>query len=194
MRVSSSLLAPRYGHPRRPREVHLLLTSFVAFCKYRDRRQRAATTGKEHPMTSIFVNIPTSDLERAKAFYTSLGADINPLFTDENAACIVWDENVYFMVLTNEYFSTFTDKKVVDPKTHAQALIALSRESREDVDKILAAALAHGGSEPTEAKDYGFMYSRDLDDPDCNGIEFVYMDPAAAEQGPAVYMAEQGQA
>jgi predicted lactoylglutathione lyase len=152
------------------------------------------TNGKEHEMTSIFVNIPTSDLERAKTFYTSLGATINPLFTDENAACIVWDENVYFMVLTNEYFKTFTDKQVVDPKTHAQALIALSRDSREDVDKALSAGLGNGGSEPRSTQDYGFMYSRDLEDPDGNILEFLYMDPQAAEQGPAVYMAEQGQA
>ncbi|MCC2032520.1 VOC family protein [Microbacterium allomyrinae] len=145
-------------------------------------------------MTHIFVNIPTSDLERSKAFYTALGAGINPLFTDENAACIVWDENVFFMVLTKEYFATFTDKQLADPKTHAQALIALSRDSREDVDRILEAGLANGGTEPTEAKDYGFMYSRDLDDPDGNGIEFLYMDPAAAEQGPDAYLAEQAQA
>ncbi|MDY0908278.1 VOC family protein [Microbacterium sp. CFBP9034] len=145
-------------------------------------------------MTHIFVNIPTSDLERAKAFYTALGADINPLFTDENAACIVWDENVFFMVLTKEYFATFTDKEMVDPNTHAQVLIALSRESRDDVDKILAAGLANGGTEPTEAKDYGFMYSRDLEDPDGNGIEFMYMEPSAAAQGPEVYLAEQTQA
>ena len=145
-------------------------------------------------MTHIFVNIPTSDLERSKAFYTALGAGINPLFTDENAACIVWDENVFFMVLTKEYFATFTDKQVVDTKTHAQALIALSRDTREDVDKILAAGLAGGGSEPRDAQDLGFMYSRDLEDPDGNILEFLYMDQAAAEQGPEVYMAEQGQA
>jgi predicted lactoylglutathione lyase len=151
-------------------------------------------TGKEHEMTSIFVNIPTSDLERSKAFYTALGADLNPKFTDDNAACVVWDEKVYFMVLTKEYFATFTDKEVVDPKTHAQALIALNRESREDVDRILEAGLAAGGTEPGEAKDYGFMYSRDLEDPDGNGIEFFWMDPVAAEQGPEVYMAEQAQA
>ena len=99
-------------------------------------------------MTSIFVNIPTTDLERSKAFYTALGAGINPLFTDENAACIVWDENVFFMVLTKEYFATFTDKQIIDPKTHAQARIALSRDSREDVDEVLAAGLADGGTEP----------------------------------------------
>ncbi|GAA1956313.1 VOC family protein [Microbacterium deminutum] len=145
-------------------------------------------------MTSIFVNMPTSDLERSKAFYTALGADINPKFTDDNAACIVWDEKVYFMVLTNEYFATFTDKQTVDPKTHAQVLIALSRDSREDVDKVLEAGLANGGSEPSAPKDYGFMYTRDLDDPDGNGIEFLYMDPVAAEQGPEVYMAEQAKA
>jgi predicted lactoylglutathione lyase len=145
-------------------------------------------------MTHIFVNIPTNDLERAKAFYTGLGFGINPLFTDENAACIVVDDNVFFMVLTKEYFSTFTEKEVVDPRTHAQALIALGRESREAVDAIVEAGLAHGGSEPTAPQDYGFMYSRDLDDPDGNGIEFVWMDPVAAEKGPEAFMAEQAQA
>lgn len=145
-------------------------------------------------MTHIFVNIATSDLERAKAFYTSLGAGINPLFTDENAACIVWDDNVYFMVLTKEYFSTFTDKQIADPRTQAQVLIALSRDSRDEVDKIVEAGLANGGTEPTEPKDYGFMYSRDLEDPDGNGIEFVFMEPQAAEQGPDAYVAEQAKA
>jgi len=145
-------------------------------------------------MTHIFVNIPTGDLERAKAFYTSLGAGINPLFTDENAACIVWDENIFFMVLTREYFSTFTDKQVADTATTAQALIALSRDSRADVDDVLAAGLAAGGREPRPGQDYGFMYSRDLEDPDGNILEFLYMDSAAAERGPEAYLAEQAQA
>ena len=86
--------------------------------------------------TSIFVNITTTDLERSKAFYSALGYTINPQFTDENAACVVLDENVYFMVLTREYFSTFSDKQVIDPKTQAQVSIALTRDSREAVDEI----------------------------------------------------------
>lgn len=145
-------------------------------------------------MTHIFVNIPTNDLEKAKTFYTALGADINPLFTDENAACIVWDENVFFMVVTTDYLATFTDKPIADPKTVAQTLVALSRESRDDVDKTVEAALAHGGTEPKEPQDYGFMYSRQLEDPDGNIVEFVYMEPQAVEQGPDAYMAEQAQA
>lgn len=145
-------------------------------------------------MTKIFVNLPTSDLERSKAFYTGLGCDINPLFTDENAACIVWSEDVFFMVLTREYFGTFTDKQVVDASTSAQVLVALSRDSRDDVDAIIAAGLANGGIEPKAPQDYGFMYSRDLEDPDGNVLEFLYMSEDAAAQGPEAYAAEQGSA
>ena len=141
--------------------------------------------------TQIFVNLPTADLERSKAFYSALGCSINPLFTDENAACVVWSDDVFFMVLTREYFGTFTDKPVVDPASAAQVLIALSRDSRDDVDAVLAAGLAAGGAEPRQPQDLGFMYSRDLEDPDGNILEFLFMDPAAAEQGPEAFLAEE---
>ena len=144
--------------------------------------------------TKVFVNLPTADLERSKAFYTALGCEINPLFSDENAACIVWSDDIFFMVLTREYFGTFTDKQVVDAKSSAQVLVAISRESRDDVDAVLSAGLAAGGTEPKDAQDYGFMYSRDLEDPDGNVLEFLYMSEQAAEQGPDAYMAEQGSA
>ena len=142
--------------------------------------------------TNIFVNIPTTDLDRAKAFYEALGFTINPNFTDENAACVVLSDTIYFMVLTREYLGTFTDKQIIDPKTQAQVSIALTRDSREDVDDVLAKGLAAGGSEPRPVQDYGFMYSRDLDDPDGNNLSFLFMEPSAAQQGPEAYMAEQG--
>ncbi len=134
--------------------------------------------------TQIFVNLPTADLERSKAFYTALGGTINPLFSDENAACVVWSDDVYFMILTREYFATFTDKPVVDAHQAVQAILAFSRASREEVDEVLAQGLAAGGSEPRTAQDLGFMYTRDLEDPDGNVLEFFHMDPAAVEQGP----------
>ncbi|MET4156823.1 VOC family protein [Agromyces sp. PvR057] len=144
--------------------------------------------------TSIFVNFPTTDLDRAKAFYEALGFRINPDFTDENAACVVLSDTIYFMVLKREYLATFTDKQIIDPKTHAQMSIALSRDSRDEVDEVLAKGLSAGGSEPRPAQDLGFMYSRDLDDPDGNNLSFLFMEQAAAEQGPDAYLAEQGAA
>ena len=145
-------------------------------------------------MTKIFVNLPTSDLERAKAFYTALGCEINPQFTDENAACVVWSEDIYFMVLTREFFATFTDKPIADPHQSLQVSSSFTCDSREEVDAIVDKALAAGGTEPKPAQDYGFMYSRDIDDPDGNSLGFLYMVPEAAEKGPEAYMAEQGAA
>jgi len=143
-------------------------------------------------MTDIFVNLPTGDLDRCKTFYTALGATINPMFTDENAACVDWGGGAYFMMLTREFFATFTDKPVADPATTAQVMVALTRASREDVDAVMTDGIAAGGVEPREAQDLGFMYSRDLEDPDGNVLSFFYMDPVAAEQGPGAF-ADQAQ-
>ena len=140
--------------------------------------------------TKVFVNLPTTDLERAKAFYTALGCEINPLFTDENAACVVWSDDIYFMVLKTEFFATFTDKPIADPKVVCQVSVSFSQDSREDVDALAEKALAAGGSEPKPAQDYGFMYSRDIDDPDGNSLGFLYMTPEAVENGPE-HVAEQ---
>lgn len=141
--------------------------------------------------TEIFVNLPTSDLERAKAFYTGLGWSINPHFTDENAACVVVDERIYLMILTRDYFATFTSKTIIDPATSAQVQIALSRDAREGVDALVEMAVAAGGREHGQAQDYGFMYSRDFEDPDGNVFGAIWMDPVAAEIGPEAFMAQQ---
>lgn len=98
------------------------------------------------------------------------------------------------MVLTREFFSTFTQKEVCDPRTHSRALLSLSRESRADVDKAVEAGVAAGGRELGEPSDYGFMYSRAVEDPDGNGLDFVFMEPAAIEKGPEAYLAENAEA
>lgn len=143
--------------------------------------------------TEMFVNLPTSDLERAKAFYTGLGWRINENFTDENAACVIIDEHLYLMILTRDFFATFTDKPIADPHTSVQVETAISRESRADVDALIERAVAAGGTEHREAQDYGFMYSRDFEDPDGNLFGVLWMDPVAAEKGPEAFMAQQGQ-
>jgi len=143
--------------------------------------------------TKIFVSYPAANLDRSTAFYTALGATINPRFTDDNAVCLEWDEHITFMMLKREFFATFTDKQIADPATTAQVQSAFTRDSREEVDAAAEAGLAAGGSEPRPAEDHGFMYSRDLEDPDGNVVAFIYMVPEAAEKGPEAYLAEQAQ-
>jgi len=143
-------------------------------------------------MTAMFVNLPVTDLERAKAFYTAIGFTINPLFTDHNAACVVVEEDhSYFMILVREYFQTFTDLPIGDPAVNPSVSTAIFLDTREAVDKVLADGLAAGGREPQAATDYGFMYQRQLNDPDGNILEFGYMDSAAAGQGPEAFADQQ---
>ena len=143
-------------------------------------------------MTQMFVNLPVTDLERAKAFYEALGFTINPKFTDHNAACVVVEDgHSYFMILVREFFQTFTDVPIGDPKTGPTVAVALFADSREDVDRMAESGLAAGGSEPKEAADYGFMYQRQLLDPDGNFLELGWMDPVAAEQGPDAVAGQQ---
>jgi predicted lactoylglutathione lyase len=143
-------------------------------------------------MTSIFVNLPVTDLERAKSFYTALGFTISPLFTDHNAACVVVEEDhSYFMILVRDFFQTFTDLPIGDPAVNPSVATAIFYDSKEDVDKVVANGLAAGGAEPRPASDYGFMYQRQLTDPDGNLLEFGWMDPIAAEQGPEAFAEQQ---
>ncbi|MGV8979481.1 MAG: VOC family protein [Cellulomonas sp.] len=143
-------------------------------------------------MTAMFVNLPVTDLDRAKAFYTAIGFTINPAFTDHNAACVVVEEDhSYFMMLTREYFQTFTEVTIGDPAINPSASTAIFLASRASVDKAVADGVAAGGSEPHPATDFGFMYQRQLTDPDGNVLEFGWMDPVAAQQGPEAYANQQ---
>lgn len=143
-------------------------------------------------MPSMFVNLPVTDLDRAKAFYTALGFTINPDFTDHNAACVVVEEgHNYFMILVREYFQTFTDLPIGDPAVNPSVSTAIFLDTRDEVDAAVAAGISAGGSEPRPASDYGFMYQRQLNDPDGNILEFGWMDPVAAEQGPEAFTNQQ---
>lgn len=144
-------------------------------------------------MTSMFVNLPVTDLERAKAFYAAVGFTLNPLFSDHNAACLVVEaDHSYFMIHTREYFQTFTELPIGDPAVSPTSSTAVFLDSREEVDAAVSAGLAAGGTEPGEAQDFGFMYQRGLADPDGNVVDFGWMDPVAAEQGPEAFLAQQG--
>jgi uncharacterized protein len=134
-------------------------------------------------MRMIFVNLPVKDLEASKRFYGALGLPVNPQFTDETAACIVVDENIFVMLLTEPKFRQFINGDIADPARGVEVLNCLSCESRADVDATLHKALAAGGRPWKPVNDYGFMYGASFQDPDGHVWELMWMDPAAAEQG-----------
>ena len=96
------------------------------------------------------------------------------------------------MILVREYFQTFTDLPIGDPAVSPAVSVAIFVDGREAVDKAMADGLSAGGSEAQAPSDYGFMYQRQLTDPDGNILEFGYMDPVAAAQGPEAFATQLG--
>lgn len=129
--------------------------------------------------TKIFVNLPVKDLAVSMEFFGKLGFEFNPEYTNENAACMVVSDDIFVMLLLEDFFQTFTKKEVADAKSVTEVLTALSVETREAVDELLAVALEAGAAEAREAQDLGFMYSRSFEDPDGHIWEIVYMDEKA---------------
>ncbi|MAG81586.1 MULTISPECIES: VOC family protein [Limnobacter] len=127
----------------------------------------------------IFVNLPVMDLDASITFYKSIGFENNPQFTDDTAACMVWSEAINVMLLTHAKWRTFTNRPI-PPATSSEVMLALSCDSREAVDAMNEAAAANGGTaDINPAQELGFMYNRNLADPDGHVWEAMWMDLAA---------------
>ena len=127
----------------------------------------------------IFVNLPVGDLRASVDFFTRLGFEFNQQFSDERATCMVLNDQACVMLLVRPFFATFTTKDVADAST-TEAILAVSAESRDEVDALVDKALSLGGTAANEPADQGYMYGRSFHDLDGHAWEVMWMDPHAA--------------
>ncbi len=127
-----------------------------------------APIAKEHKTMSraLFITLPVADLERSIAFFSALGFAFDPAFTNANGACLLISEHSRVMLAVRPFFAGLAGRPVADAHASAQMLLALSCESREEVDALVAKAVAAGGSTPNAAEDHGFMYDHGFEDLD----------------------------
>jgi uncharacterized protein len=132
--------------------------------------------------TKIFVNLPIKDLNKSVDFFTKLGFNFNPQFTDENATCMIIGQDIFVMLLVEKFFKSFTKKEICDTSKNTEAILALSVESKEKVDQMMGKALEAGGSEPREKQDHGWMYGRSFEDVDGHLWEVFFMEETAIKK------------
>jgi predicted lactoylglutathione lyase len=125
--------------------------------------------------TQVFINLPVADLPKSVAFYEALGYTRNPQFSNGDGACIVVSDAIFVMLLTHAKFRVFTPKAICDTSKAVEVLLNLGCEGREQVDDLVAKALAAGGSTYDEPEDLGFMYSHSFVDPDGHGWGLFHM-------------------
>ena len=124
----------------------------------------------------VFINLAVADLQKSADFYTALGFEMNPQFSDDTAKCMVWSDSIYLMILTHEKFKHFTNKPIADTKNNIAALFSLSLGSVEEVHAMMEKGLNAGGIEPNETRAMGFMIQRTIEDFDGHTWEVFFMD------------------
>jgi predicted lactoylglutathione lyase len=132
--------------------------------------------------TQIFVNLPVKDLNKSIEFFTSLGYSFNPQFTNDMAGSLVISDTIFFMLITEPFFKTFTKKEIADATKVTEAINCISLDSREAVDEMIAKAVAAGATTPNDKQDHGWMYGWGFQDLDGHLWEFAYMDMSQLPQ------------
>lgn len=127
----------------------------------------------------VFINLPVRDLKKTMAFFSSLGFEFNPHFTDDKAACMVISDKAFVMLLSEPFFRTFTKREIADTTRTSEVLVALSCSSRDEVTALVKKALAGGATPAMPPQDHGFMYVETFYDLDGHHWELSWMDPAA---------------
>ena len=131
----------------------------------------------------IFVNLPIENMAHSQTFFKALGYAFNPEFTNDQGACLVVGDNLFVMLLVKDFYATFTTKTIADARTTSEVLVCFSCDSREEVDTLVAKAIAAGATTPRPVQDLGFMYSHGFDDLDGHTWEFVHMVDASKALG-----------
>jgi predicted lactoylglutathione lyase len=126
----------------------------------------------------IFVNLPVADLDATASFYTGLGFQLNSEYSDDSCVCVVISETIVVMALKRERFADFVAGPVGDPAAGPTVINCLSAESPAEVDRLVAAALAHGGKPWLDRMEQGPMYGHSFTDPDGHVWEVLHMQQA----------------
>ena len=85
-------------------------------------------------------------------------------------------DTIQAMLTAEPFFASLIDKPVAQAKQANEMVICLSCDSREEVDSLIAKAVAAGGSTPHPPEDHGFMYGHGFEDLDGHQWELTYMD------------------
>lgn len=123
----------------------------------------------------IFVNLPCKNLAASKAFFEAVGYSFHPQFTNDKGASLILGDNLFAMLLAEDFARTFTSKAFPDPRGATTGWVCLSCDSREQVDALVAKAVAAGGTVPSGPQDCGFMYGHGFEDLDGHHWELVHM-------------------
>lgn len=128
----------------------------------------------------IVLNLPVKDLDKSKAFFAALGFTFDERFSGEQSAMMrIAGDTIQAMLSSEAFFASLIDKPVAQAKQANEVVICLSCESREELDSLVARAVAAGGRTPHPPEDHGFMVDQGFEDIDGHLWNLVWVAPEA---------------
>lgn len=126
----------------------------------------------------VFINLPVTDMQRSIKFYEAIGFKQNMDYSDENGAGMMWDDNIWIMLLTHDFYQQFLSCQLVaNTQEVSGSMTALSMDSIEEVKRFAQTAKENGGDfyhvelgMPEEQ-----MYELEVKDPDGNILSAAWM-------------------
>jgi uncharacterized protein len=126
-------------------------------------------------IAGVYINLPVANVAASRAFFTGLGLVINEDFSNDTAIAVALGPSSAAMLLSRDFFQTFTPLPIADARAATQVLVALQLGSRADVDAMASRAFATGGSRVRDPQDHGFMYAHAFADIDGHVWEPFWM-------------------
>ena len=124
----------------------------------------------------VIFNLAVKDLERSKAFFSSLGFTFKPEYSsDSTAYMVIVDDCIHAMLMTEAFFASLIDKPVVQASQANEVIICLSCESREELASLIDRARSGGARIPHPLEDHGFMVDQGFEDLDGHLWNLVWM-------------------
>ena len=126
----------------------------------------------------VFINVATKNVAAAREFYTKLGFEINEMYSTEQNVFINIAQNVQLIIGAEAFFKQLGEKReFADATKVTEASIAISANSREEVDTLFEKAIAAGATQfgdVVEEKNIG-LYARAFSDLDGHKIDINFM-------------------
>jgi predicted lactoylglutathione lyase len=126
----------------------------------------------------IWLNLPVNNVEKSKKFFINIGFSFNEEYCNVQSACmLVGEKNFVVMLFERSMFATFVQNAIVDTQLHAEMLISIDAESRNEVEELAQKVEEAGGvlfAKPAENQ--GWMYGCGFSDLDGHRWNILFMD------------------
>lgn len=127
----------------------------------------------------LYITLPVADVSPSTAFFAALGFEFDPAFASEHGAAMRIAGETRVMLLGRAQFAGLSHKPVADTRATAGMLLAVSCDSRDAVDALVAKAVAAGGRMPSPPEDADGMYQSGFEDLDGHQWGVFWADAAA---------------